>query len=1054
MRGHCSGRGEGWRQPGRGGRRRGMPALLPLLAFLALPCDASAQIPSTQIILLNGTGSSGVAAVYGQYAFVYPVSQAARGVRVAVPYAPSESGQGVRGVLDGSVAWGGTDLPLSPGEVAAGVRIVPSMVGGVVLAYNLPPLYSYPAPLNLTQEVLVGIWNGTIANWTDPLIVRANPGLQLPGLLDQPIIRIVRNDTASGQTSLFTHALAAMSPAWNATYGIFAAGAGFPGSIIQVPFSDMGTAVLLTDYSICYTDINIASTFNLPVAAVQNRVGNFILPSEPTYEAAAYQAAGTANFSALDNFHVNMVNEAGQRTYPISGFTYIAMRNGNPASCQNAYELVRYAWWIVGPPDQGAPPGTATSAADSVAAAFGFAAVAAFSQPPLLSYREAAEKILAQFQCSNGMYLLSAVQNDIRAQNENTRTRVFLIAFGIMAGVVLALAITLWVYWQRNESRREKKVQSGESARVGIPREAREKSQRELNATINRVALEAAEGEKKAAAKEVGVKLGTGAKTGTGVSWEEPYVVSLSAPAAIPGAAAAGGTVAAFSAAADEEEPDHEDDGTGGGHSPDASAKRAPSGFSTLPAPLPSTRAPPPPVSRTQTAPMSIGKHVRIADDGSPAPHSYQTMLIRSSTGTLRAVVAPVRYQEEVFAPQGGTIPRNPMPRIATMTTSSTAASSSAPSAFLTPPVAAPITVKPRWQRSFGLHVAWVVVRTAMDLVAVLLNWGGLFTLPPGLLLSGFYAALCVVGTLFFVFNMFAAVAGLLYHKKTHVEVDAGAMRGRRRVSIDQMAYIKAELRRLQIICIREIVYRSSLLLREIPLIIVTIVIVSEATYLQSQIILQLGLCANCIALGFKLRSVPITVDDFVAYMDMRDLYRVLKAPALSATRSMSAADMAAANVPSDAVGDEPPAQASFYAVPGDRRGSASMLTKAIMSFGGRELRPDTMPREGGADPTRAASGYVWDGMPPLGIEADIEEADGHVVGEDETGQVLDVVGMDVRGLEVPEPLDGVHGDLGAPESVVTAVDGAAGTALDGQGSAAEPKAESRRADAAGASIT
>ncbi len=98
-----------------------------------------------------------------------------------------------------------------------------------------------------------------------------------------------------------------------------------------------------------------------------------------------------------------------------------------------------------------------------------------------------------------------------------------------------------------------------------------------------------------------------------------------------------------------------------------------------------------------------------------------------------------------------------------------------------------------------------------MDLVAVLLNWTGFLTLPEGLLLAGVYAALCVVGSIFFVFNMLAAIAGLLYHKKNKVELEASMIRNRRRVSIDQLAYIKNELRRLQIICVREIVYRVSL---------------------------------------------------------------------------------------------------------------------------------------------------------------------------------------------------------------------------------------------------
>lgn len=141
-----------------------------------------------------------------------------------------------------------------------------------------------------------------------------------------------------------------------------------------------------------------------------------------------------------------------------------------------------------------------------------------------------------------------------------------------------------------------------------------------------------------------------------------------------------------------------------------------------------------------------------------------------------------------------------------------------------------------------------------------------------------------------------------------------------------------------------------SQLLREMPLILVALVIFTQSTFPSTYLIL--GLCSNCIALGFKLRSVPMTVDDFVAYIDMRDLYAVLKSPSsmMQTAKSIDVGAIPRLEADEAAPGAAAPetAEASYYSLH-DRTARPGTVTQVLAGLGGLELAPDTLDRgEGG----------------------------------------------------------------------------------------------------------
>ena len=68
----------------------------------------------------------------------------------------------------------------------------------VVLTYRIPELPDDHS-LNLTRESVVGIYNGSITHWDDPLIQSVNPGIILP---TEEIHVVARGDYSGNHSNL------------------------------------------------------------------------------------------------------------------------------------------------------------------------------------------------------------------------------------------------------------------------------------------------------------------------------------------------------------------------------------------------------------------------------------------------------------------------------------------------------------------------------------------------------------------------------------------------------------------------------------------------------------------------------------------------------------------------------------------------------------------------------------------------------------------------------------------------------------------------------------
>ncbi|GAB6148622.1 phosphate ABC transporter substrate-binding protein PstS [Stetteria hydrogenophila] len=242
-----------------------------------------------------------------------------------VEYESVGSGAGVSNFIKGLKDFGASDPPLPHDlwqQYQGKVIQMPVILGAVVVVYNIPEIGD--VSLNFTGEVLARIYKGEIQYWDDPAIAQLNPAVKLP---HEEIVAVHRSD-ASGTTNIFTFFLHKVAPdVWpedlvgkTVDWPVDATGRGVGGK------GNEGVASILksTPYSIGYVEWSYAINAGLPMAAIQNAAGNFVLPTREAIQRAA--AAAKLPDSPLDDFSGfldYMVYSSDPEAYPIAGQTFL-----------------------------------------------------------------------------------------------------------------------------------------------------------------------------------------------------------------------------------------------------------------------------------------------------------------------------------------------------------------------------------------------------------------------------------------------------------------------------------------------------------------------------------------------------------------------------------------------------------------------------------------------------------------------------------------------------------------------------------------------------------
>jgi phosphate transport system substrate-binding protein len=265
---------------------------------------------------------------------------------VPVSAGPGGSGTGQTDVETNVTNIGGSDPFLTNAQVNEYPDIldIPVAVSAQQVNYNLPGI---PATthLNMTGNVLAGIYNGTITTWNNPAIQALNPGVTLPS---NTIIPLHRSDS-SGDTNLFTTYLSDTSPDWakNVGSGNTVSWPSVPTAEAEDGNSGMLTTASQTPYSIAYIGVSylaMANTAGLGNAALQNLAGNFVQLTQANVESAVQaQCANTP-----PDERVSLIYGQGATSYPIVNYEYLMVQKNQPSTTL-ATDISTFLYWATLP---------------------------------------------------------------------------------------------------------------------------------------------------------------------------------------------------------------------------------------------------------------------------------------------------------------------------------------------------------------------------------------------------------------------------------------------------------------------------------------------------------------------------------------------------------------------------------------------------------------------------------------------------------------------------------------------------------------------------------
>jgi len=281
-------------------------------------------------ITLVATGSSLPEPLYVAWGDAYHAQHLATQMR----YLPEGTGDSARKILSGVGDLGGGDAPVPENSIrgaATPVLELPTVVIGIAIVYNLP---STSGELRLSGQVLADIFLGKVKTWNDPAITRLNPDMKLP----VQSIHVIHRTDGKGANYILSDYLCKVSPEFLAKLGR-GESPKWPVGASAARSQDMADKVNATDWSIGYTESNLAQSASLRMARIRNSAGEYILPTTKSIAAASLGA------KMRDDFRVSLTNAPGRDSYPISSFTWLYVP-GKSSDPERGRAVADYLKWV------------------------------------------------------------------------------------------------------------------------------------------------------------------------------------------------------------------------------------------------------------------------------------------------------------------------------------------------------------------------------------------------------------------------------------------------------------------------------------------------------------------------------------------------------------------------------------------------------------------------------------------------------------------------------------------------------------------------------------
>ena len=262
---------------------------------------------------LNASGATFPENIYSRW-----FSQLAKSGGPKVNYQGIGSGGGRKAFIDETVSFAASDDPIKAkdkAKVSRGVVQIPTVGGTIAIGYNKPG-----CTLKLTQKQAVSIFMGSISDWKELGCATGQ-------------ISVVRRSDGSGTTAAFADSMQAFSKEW--TLGTaktlnWKVGVGGKGN--------EGVAALIssTPGAIGYVNQSFVKGA-IKAAAVQNKAGQFVLPSFKSGQAALSGITVDADLAGGNP------NPSASGAYPIATLTYLLVyRTGNGSKTDAIKATVNY----------------------------------------------------------------------------------------------------------------------------------------------------------------------------------------------------------------------------------------------------------------------------------------------------------------------------------------------------------------------------------------------------------------------------------------------------------------------------------------------------------------------------------------------------------------------------------------------------------------------------------------------------------------------------------------------------------------------------------------
>ena len=278
---------------------------------------------------ITGAGATFPYPIYAKWADTYK-----KQTDVALNYQSIGSGGGIKQIQAKTVDFGASDMPMKAEELEKnGLVQFPAIVGGNVIVYNLKGVES--GKIRLTGALIADIFLGKVAKWNDPAIAKLNAGVNLPG----DAISVVHRSDGSGTTFIFANYLSKASAEWKTKVGEGTA-VNWPTGVGGKGNEGVASYVQKINGAIGYVEYAFAKQNRLAVAAIQNQAGEFVLPDDLTFKAAA----ANAQWEKSPGFYEILTNQPGKDSWPMTGASFILMHKAQEKPA-NAKQVLAFFDW-------------------------------------------------------------------------------------------------------------------------------------------------------------------------------------------------------------------------------------------------------------------------------------------------------------------------------------------------------------------------------------------------------------------------------------------------------------------------------------------------------------------------------------------------------------------------------------------------------------------------------------------------------------------------------------------------------------------------------------